>query len=88
MPVQSRERQGRQTDENKLDAGGGGRCGNSGVVDFGGCKSAGGAREAGRACAQGRAAAPQKQKTSVSDEIFKKTPLELFLGFKPESGAV
>ncbi len=29
------------------------------------------------------AAAPQKQKTSVSDEIFKKTPLELFLGFKP-----
>ena len=30
------------------------------------------------------AAAPQKQKTSVSDEIFKKTPLELFLGFKPD----
>jgi len=29
------------------------------------------------------AAAPPKQKTSVSDEIFKKTPLELFLGFKP-----
>ena len=27
--------------------------------------------------------APQTKKTSVSDEIFKKTPVELFLGFKP-----
>src|SRR5579859_382788 len=29
------------------------------------------------------AAPPQEKKTSVSDQIFKKTPIELFLGFKP-----
>jgi len=47
---------------------------------------------AGRAEAQEKPDAPmpqvgaqpqQEKKTSVSDQIFKKTPLELFLGFKP-----
>jgi hypothetical protein len=47
---------------------------------------------AGRAEAQEKPDAPaaqvseqaqQEHKTSVSDQVFKKTPLELFLGFKP-----